>query len=327
MSVFFAGTKEGARDIKIYQSFLNKNENGSWSTPRPILSANELSQLSGKFIKKLGNPIIFKDTNNKIHLFVVGVSFGGWSASKIYQLSFNENLDRLHYVDELHLGVISNLSHLVRTPALALENGGFMLPLYHELADKYPIVVFFDSNGSFLFHRRINTLKSQLQPTIIPLNNNECLAFFRIHREYDNNAFLQKCSANGNIWDNPYQSNIKNFDSSSLLIKINNEIFLLHNDGMNNQKVAEIKSNSDEIHIHPRTSLSLFWLKDIENGIFEYINTIDISKNGEISYPAAIVDTKYMHITYTLDRKNIKYQRIDIHSILNKINQNKGDEV
>ena len=84
-----------------------------------------------------------------------------------------------------------------------------MLPLYHELADKYPIVVFFDSNGSFLFHRRINTLKSQLQPTIIPLNNNECLAFFRIHREYDNNAFLQKCSANGNIWDNPYQSNIK----------------------------------------------------------------------------------------------------------------------
>lgn len=96
---------------------------------------------------------------------------------------------------------------------------------------------------------------------------------------------------------------------------------------MNNQKVAEIKSNSDEIHIHQRTSLSLFWLKDIENGIFEYINTIDISKNGEISYPAAIVDTKYMHITYTLDRKNIKYQRIDIHSILNKINQNKGDEV
>lgn len=80
------------------------------------------------------------------------MSFGGWSASKIYQLSFNENLDRLNYVDELHLGVISNLSYLVRTPALALKNGGFMLPLYHELADKYPIVVFFDSNGSFLFH-------------------------------------------------------------------------------------------------------------------------------------------------------------------------------
>lgn len=58
------------------------------------------------------------------------MSFGDWSASKIYQLSFNENLDRLNYVDELHLGVISNLSYLVRTPALALENGGFMLPLY-----------------------------------------------------------------------------------------------------------------------------------------------------------------------------------------------------
>lgn len=60
MSIFFAGTKEGARDIKIYQSFLNKNENGSWSTPRPILSANELSQLSGKFIKNLGIQLFSK---------------------------------------------------------------------------------------------------------------------------------------------------------------------------------------------------------------------------------------------------------------------------
>ncbi len=94
MLLYFAGSREGARDVGIYQSFFifeshnkathNKSVEslGSWSEPHRLLDAQKLSQLSGKFIKKLGNPIAFVDRQNRVHLFVVGVSLGGWATRK-----------------------------------------------------------------------------------------------------------------------------------------------------------------------------------------------------------------------------------------------------
>ena len=199
MVVYFAGSREGASDVAIMQHFVDKDS--LIPTPqRAILDAKMLSFMSGKFIKKLGNPVIFKDKNGVIHLFVVGVSLGGWATSKIYQLRFRADLQSLDFVGELHLGLLANFSHLVRTPPIALENGGFALPYYHELARKYALVGFFDENAKFSRALRLNRLKNQLQPTIIALNKSECLAFFRNHKAHKNASFLQKCSDFGEVW-------------------------------------------------------------------------------------------------------------------------------
>ncbi|MGI0439308.1 exo-alpha-sialidase [Helicobacter himalayensis] len=360
MVLFFAGSKEGARDIKIYQSFLPK---GSihWSEPRAILDTLTLSRLSGKFIKKLGNPIAFRDSLNRVHMFVVGVSLGGWATSKVYQFLFDEDLEELQYKGELHLGVFLNFSHLVRTPAIALENGGFMLPLYHELANKYPLVAFFDADSKLLFTKRLNSLKSQLQPSIIALNESECLAMFRIHRGYENKAFLQKCKDFGNTWEAPSKSNIQNFDSSSVLLalpqnppktspknpkkaqedskksqpqnkqsqesqqtqELKNEVLLIHNDGLSNPLLSMYDLFYEKVKIHPRASISLFYLRDAEKGIFERLMTIDALKDGEVSYPSASLDSQNLYITYTYDRTQIKYSVIPLDSIFELIRQSR----
>lgn len=342
MVVYFAGSREGASDVAIMQHFINKDSLVP-TLQRAILDAKMLSMMSGKFIKKLGNPVIFKDKNGGIHLFVVGVSLGGWATSKIYQLRFRADLQSVDFVGELHLGLLANFSHLVRTSPIALEDGGFALPYYHELARKYALVGFFDENAKFTRAMRLNHLKNQLQPTIIALNENECLAFFRNHKAHNNASFLQKCSKSGAVWGGAKSTNLKGYDDSALLVSYTNaqntpRILLIYNDGRRLQNGAFAKTGST------RQSLGLYVLentlgdsenKDLaqgadilafDNGRFstnfaflQNIDSVSVAHHNEVSYPSAIISGEWLFVAYTHNRKNIKIARFDLAHLEAKI--------
>ena len=326
MALFFAGSREGAADVKIYQSFYDA-QNNEWSKAQSILDAKTLSKMSGKFIKKLGNPLAFEDINGRVHFFVVGVSLGGWATSKVYQLEFDENL-KPKFKGELKLGAFLNFSHLVRTPAIVLDEGGFILPLYHELARKYALLGFFDEEANLLFTKRINTLKNQLQASLLAHNvgGAVCLAFFRNHKAYENAAFLQHCGGRGDSWQEPIKTNLKSYDSSSVLGLIfvdykdwdfkKSEVLLVHNDGG--------KEN-------PRSKLSLFWLKDETKGEFVKLFTLD--EGAEVSYPAILslsksqeIPNDRIFISYTLDRKVIKTQILSVKAIQEAIDAKRDEK-
>ena len=324
MALFFAGSREGAADVKIYQSFYDA-QNNEWSKAQSILDAKTLSKMSGKFIKKLGNPLAFEDINGKVHFFVVGVSLGGWATSKVYQLEFDKNL-KPKFKGELKLGAFLNFSHLVRTPAIVLDEGGFILPLYHELARKYALLGFFDEEANLLYTKRINTLKNQLQPSLLAHNvgGAVCLAFFRNHKSYENAAFLQHCGGRGTSWQEPIKTNLKSYDSSSVLGLIfvdykdfkRSEVLLVHNDGG--------KEN-------PRSKLSLFWLKDETKGEFVKLFTLD--EGAEVSYPTILslsnsekMPNDRIFISYTLDRKVIKTQILSVKAIQEAIDAKRDEK-
>ncbi|WP_180675545.1 sialidase family protein [Helicobacter sp. 11S03491-1] len=298
LSAFFAGSREGSKDVKIYGSIYNAKKH-LWSKPFVLLSREELSKKSKQYIKKLGNPVLYKN-KNRIYLFVVGTSIGGWATSKIYQLYVDNFLShkKFIYQQTLRLSPFLNISNLVRTIPVQTSDGGFYLPIYHELADKYALILKFNSMGHLDSIIKPNHLHRQLQPSLIPTSNTNCLVIFRNHHAYDDTMFSQICTHGGKKYLSPQETNIKNYNNSANLINFNKDIYLIHNTLDKNPKLQ-------------RGTLTLSKMISATN--FEKIMDLDYTttSNGEVSYPTTITDGDNIDIVYTHDRKNIRHIRFN----------------
>lgn len=306
MLLYFAGSREGARDVGIYQSFFtfeshnkathNKSVEslGSWSEPHRLLDAQKLSQLSGKFIKKLGNPIAFVDRQNRVHLFVVGVSLGGWATNKIYWLRLDSTLSNLSFVKELHLSPFFNFSHLVRTPPMLKEDGGFILPIYHELANKYPLLLDFSPTLQLDSITKPLELHSQLQPSFIALDSHIAFGVYRNHKAYNNVLFTSLCDE---LCQSPKPSNLQSFDFSSVLFRSLDSTYLLHN-----QTQRENGNKREELWIMNLHQKSL----DSESVSFESVLKLDTLLDNEVSYPSVAESSEYVAVAYTYGRLYIR---------------------
>lgn len=303
MLLYFAGSREGARDVGIYQSFFTFESHkksleskilGIWSEPHRLLDAQKLSQLSGKFIKKLGNPITFVDRQNRVHLFVVGVSLGGWATSKIYWLRLDSTLENLSFVKELHLSPFLNFSHLVRTPPMLKEDGGFILPIYHELARKYPLLLDFSPTLELDSITKPLKLHSQLQPSFIALDSHTAFGVYRNHKAYDNVLFTSLCNE---FCQSPKPSNLQSFDFSSVLFRSLDSIYLLHN-----QTQREYGNKREDLWIMSLNQKSL----DLESVSFEPVFKLDSFLDNEVSYPSVAENDEYVAVAYTYGRLYIR---------------------
>lgn len=293
---FFGGSREGAKDVKIYGSIYDDKKH-FWSKPFVILTREELSKKSKQYIKKLGNPVLYR-AKDRIYLFVVGASIGGWATSKIYELYVDSFFPQksFSYKQTLPLSPFGNISNLARSTPISLSTGGFILPIYHELADKYALMARFDSDGNLISISKPNHLHKQLQPTLAPLSHTKCIAVFRNNGDYENAMFSQVCEKGGEKWLNPQKTNIKNYDNSANLIRFNKDIYLIHN------------TFNKSPHLDRGTlTLSLM----ISPTDFKKIIDLDYSTHSEVSYPTTITDGDNIDIVYTHDRKNIRHIRLN----------------
>lgn len=320
MLLYFAGSREGGRDVSIYQSFFlpaknsiqahqdvlattqnpgkgnQRNLGGLWTEPRAILDAPTLSQMSGKFIKKLGNPVSFVDSQGRVHLFVVGVSMGGWATSRIYWLMFDSELHTLSFRKELHLSPFFNLSFLVRAPAVLYKDGGFILPAYHEFLRKYPILLEFDSSLELVSAFRTTRLLNQLQPSFVPISAHSMVGIYRNYKQYEHTMYINKCTAYGECTE-ALPTNLKNYDSSSIPFKAFNSVFVLHNQFQNPDG-----NRREELWLYRLEDPSLDGLE----ARFEPILRLDSYPGDEVSYPSVALGKNFVHIAYTYGRKHIR---------------------
>ncbi|KMT70305.1 3-deoxy-d-manno-octulosonic acid hydrolase subunit 2 [Helicobacter pylori] len=288
LSAYFSGTKEGARDVKISANLFDSKIN-RWSEAFIILTKEELSHHSHEYIKKLGNPLLFLH-DNKILLFVVGVSMGGWATSKIYQLE--SALEPIHFkfARKLSLSPFLNLSHLIKNKPLNTTDGGFMLPLYHELATQYPLLLKFDKQNNPKELLRPNALNHQLQPSLTPFKDCAIMAF-RNH-SFKDSLMLETCKT-PTIWQKPMLTNLKNLNDALNLINLNKELFLIHNPSDSSLRRKELL------------------LSKLENpNSFKTLKILD--KADEVSYPSYSLNSHFIDIVYTYNRSHIKHIRFNM---------------
>lgn len=75
MAVWFAGTREGAADVQVRSARFDANT-GEWGAEQVLATRKSTQQGTGKYIRKLGNPVVALAPDGRLWLFYVSVSMG-----------------------------------------------------------------------------------------------------------------------------------------------------------------------------------------------------------------------------------------------------------
>lgn len=285
-AVWYGGTREGAKDVKIYGTQIGIN--GEISPVDVLLDRKRLERDVARRIRKLGNPVIYAQ-NKRLWLFVVSVSYGGWSGSSInYSYSDDQGVTWKPF-RRLRTTPLLNISSLVRTPIVPLQRNAFLLPAYCEHSTKYGLALTFDASGKLI--RRVKTpiYRNQpaLQPSIVPLNAQEALAFLRTPNK---KIGVSRTNDGGQKWNSCPDLPLDNPDSSVVAFKLNDDALAL----VGNPTPAK------------RASLCVWLCRVSDLSQWKLAATIENEPNAEFSYPSICSLSATTFLSYTYKRKSIK---------------------
>ena len=85
MAFWCAGQRESAPDVQIAASWLSRST-GQWQPARIVANREQLGAQMGQGVRRIGNPVAWRDAQGRVHLFVVATGMGGWAASRVVQL-------------------------------------------------------------------------------------------------------------------------------------------------------------------------------------------------------------------------------------------------
>ncbi|WP_372368703.1 exo-alpha-sialidase [Candidatus Uabimicrobium sp. HlEnr_7] len=223
MCVWYAGSKEGAPDVSIYAAIREKNK---WSSPQRLVDLNISSKELNRYVRKVGNAVVFKDAEDTLWLFYCSVSLGGWAMARTNYRYSRDNGKTWSRSKELFLNPFLSLSNNVKNKPLVFKNGSFLLPLYQEFINKYGIALWgkWEDNELKYIVKRIGNHQRTLQPTLVRSEDAGLIAFFR---NRDKGSMLQSKSINSGInWSPVKKANLPNPNSGFDMLHIREKEFI-----------------------------------------------------------------------------------------------------
>ncbi len=285
LALWWAGTRESAPDVAIYASRWN---GARWSAPRRIVERQQLGRQLGFGVRRLGNPVAWVAGDGRVHLYAVATGLGGWAASRIVHLVSDDGAQSFSAQRVLALSPLFNTSTLVRTPALATADGGWLLPAYFELGNKYPLLIAMDAQGVPRWARRIGASRASLQPALLAISQNEIHALMRDHGE--RNRIQAAISRDAGLtWEDQEPLPQLNHDSSIAAIRLAEGGFVMaHNDQ------GEAKGAGRD------------WLRlSVSSDARQWRASEDVARGtpvDEFSYPSLLQVGRQLHVTFTARR-------------------------
>ncbi|MDX8387918.1 MAG: sialidase family protein [Ghiorsea sp.] len=295
VSFWFAGSREGGKDVQIYQSYFRKNQQ-LWTEPLGILNVEALGEDLGRYIGKIGNPLVFVDSRQRMWLFFVSVSYGGWAGSSLNHV-FSDDLGKSwSQPKRLITSPFINVSTLVRNTMFELADGSLALPVYHEFLAQFPELLRVSKDGEVISKTRIAGFGGGIQPSLVQGNNHETYAFMRTGSHTNQQHVLRLFSKDdGETWSDVSETNLPNPNSAQVVARIApNQWLWVGNHNVND-----------------RHDLSLAITNDL-SGSWQMIYRLEQDKKKAFSYPDIVQDEDgFWHVLYTYNRKNIKHVRFN----------------
>jgi len=286
-AAWFAGSREGARDVAIHFATFDGT---TWSAPRPVVTRGQAQRDAGRLVRKLGNPVLAGDAGGNLHLWFVSVGYGGWAGSAINHAVSSDGGQSWGAAKRLVTSPFWNVSTLVRTPPLALADGGFGLPAYHEFAAKHAEWLRLDANGRVLDKARIPGSRQTLQPAVAALDATHALAMMR-DTGPANRIRMAASDDAGLHWQDTRATALPNPNASVALLRMHDGRLLL----AWNPQTAN------------RDKLALSLSRD-EGATWSAPKIVEDGPGGEFSYPALLQGRDgTVHLAYTWQRRTIKH--------------------
>jgi predicted neuraminidase len=279
LAAWYGGTDEIDPDVDIFVSRLD-HRSGRWSPPRAIENGR------GAGVKSVGNPVLVVDRNG-IRLFFVAVIVGGWSGSTIC-VTRSPDGERWSPPRRIATSPFFNLGMLVRSPAVAYDDGTIALPIYHELRRKWSALARVDADGRVVdvAHMAPNPL---IQPWVVPTSPRDATAFFRWSAPTPGVVTFAKTRDAGRHWPDIESTGLVHRDSA---VAVALPFLIYNNAPADRRKLAIVRLPSSKP----------FQLEDDPRPPF------DGPIRREYSYPFLITtsDGRY-HVVYTWQRTKIRH--------------------
>ena len=301
LAFWFAGERESAPNVQIAFSWFDRAAQ-MWRPSRFVLNRFDLGRALGFGIRRLGNPVAWQDADGRIHVFVVATGLGGWAAGRIAHVrQVGDAADLATQKPEqfifepvrvLPLSWLWNISYLVRTAPMPLVDGGMVLPVYFEIGIKYPAALRFGARGEFLGLTRMSMRGDTLQPTVVPQSSDVWLAFMRDHSAVHRVPVAQTLDA-GRTWRDLPNLAVANPGSSLAALRLPDGRFVMAlNDLPDSRRHIDLALSDDGVNWQAAVAM-------------ERADALQ----DEFSYPALAWDGAQLWVSYTDQRRSIKWRR------------------
>lgn len=294
-AVWYAGSKEAAPDVAVYLSVRSAGNEQGWSEPRVVADPVSTSKELGRLVRKVGNPVIFCDSDERLWLIYVTMPFGGWSGSSLNLKTSLDSGTTWSESKRLTLSPFFNVSELVRNNPIPLENGGFAVPIYHECMTVFPemLRIYTDPSGRDMMSwqkTKMAATRGLIQPTIVAWSRHSATVFYRSTSERKAIALATTKDA-GATWSEPAYLDLPNPNSAlNALLLPEGRILMAFNDSTSSRENLRLAVSNDQ---------GAHWTR---------IATLEDTPNREFSYPYMIRDRSgRAHVVYTWQRQCIKH--------------------
>ena len=291
---WYGGTREGAKDVAIFLAIKGPGHLARWSKPKRVVDRISASRELYRYIKKVGNPVIFAGSGDRLWLVYVTISAGGWSGSSLNIKMSTDAGATWSNSRRLTLSPFFNISELVRNKPLPLSSGGFALPIYHECLGYFPEILWIGSereDGAVAFRKsRMAGGQSFIQPSVVAYGPALATSFYRC-RSAEKAVGVAVTKDAGATWSEPQTLNLPNPDSAvDGILLSDHSILLAFNDSAHNRETLQLAVSNDG---------GAEWVRSA---------TLDSAQGQKYSYPYMIRSRDgLIHLVYTWNRKRIKH--------------------
>lgn len=293
-AAWYSGSKEAAPDVVVHFSVRNPQEPAAWSPPRVIADPASASREMSRLVRKVGNPLIFTDSADRLWLVYVTMPFGGWSGSSLNVKISRDRGATWTNSQRLALSPFFNISELVRNNPIPLQNGGFCLPIYHECMTDFPEMLRIredPSSGKILWKKeKMTGTRGLIQPSVTVHDATHATAFFR-STSGPNLVAASNTDDAGSTWTEPVFLDLPNPNSALSTVPLpGGKILVAFNDGPRNRENLSLAVSQDR---------GAHWTR---------IASLEDAPGQEFSYPYMIRDRMGdTHLAYTWCRKRIRH--------------------